>query len=341
MKTIKDQHFLFIVGETIDGRLSAGTISLGQQALALAGRLDCRAVAVLLGNRIGKAADQWSQMTGLPVIALENEHCRYPNPHLAASGLESLVNEYAPSAICFPHTVRACQAAATLAGRLWTPCITAVESVEKNAGTIVLKRSTHGGRLCATLATDRLPVVLTVMPGLFPGSTAALPSVSFPSVEIRTIESGDNRFVPQTMEMSAHSDQALEKARVVVAGGRGLGEAEAVDALEAVAGIFKNAAVGGSRGACDLGWLPHSRQIGETGRTVAPALYLACGISGAPQHLAGMRDAQTIVAIDTDSAAAILRQAHYAVIEDLKTFLPLLVERYQEKMTKGEPLEDR
>lgn len=341
MKTIKDQHPLLIVGETIDGRLSTGTKSLGQQALNLADRLDCRAVAVLVGDRIGKAADQWSRTIGLPIVSLETRHCRYPNPHLAALGLESMVKEYAPSAICFPHTMRACQAAATLAWHLGAPCITAVESIEKNAGTIVLNRSIHGGRLCATLSIDRLPVALTVMPGLFPGSAAAPPSTFSPSVEIRTIESGDDRFVPQSMEMSAHSDQALEKSRVVVAGGRGLGEAEAVDALEKAAEIFRNATVGGSRGACDLGWLPHSRQIGETGRTVAPALYLACGISGAPQHLAGMRDAQTVVAINTDGHAAILGQAHYAVIEDLRTFLPLLVERYQQKMTKGESHEDR
>ena len=237
--------------------------------------------------------------------------------------------------------MRACQAAATLARRLGVPCITAVESIEKNAETIVLKRSIHGGRHCATLAADRLPVVLTVMPGLFSDSTTTPPTDSYPSVEIRTFESRDDRFIPQSMELSVHADQALEKARVVVAGGRGLGEAEAVGTLETVADIFKNAAVGGSRGACDLGWLPHSRQIGETGRTVSPALYLACGISGAPQHLAGMRNAQTIVAINTDKTAAILRQAHYAVIEDLRTFLPLLVERYQRKMTKGETHEDR
>ena len=335
------QQTLFIVGETIDGQLSAGTQSLGRQTLKLAEQLECRTVAVLIGDRTGEAAERWSRNIGLPVITLENEQCRYPNPHLTASGLESLVKAYAPSAICFPHTMRACQAAATLAWRLGAPCITAVASIEKNAGTIVLKRSIHGGRLYATLAADRLPMVLTVMPGLFPGSTAAPPSDFAPSVEIRTIEIGDHRFVPQSMEISAHSDQALEKARVVVAGGRGLGDAEAVDALETVAEIFKNAAVGGSRGACDLGWVPHSRQIGETGRTVSPALYLACGISGAPQHLAGMRDAQTIVAINTDIAAAMLRQAHYAVIEDLRTFLPLLAERYQERMTKGETHEDR
>jgi len=336
-----DQKSLFIVGETIDGQLSVGTKSLGQQALKLAGQLGCRPVAVLFGDRMGKAADQWSRTTGLPVVALENEHCRFANPHLAASGLESLAKEYAPSAICFPHTMRACQTAATLAWRLGAPCVTAVEAVEKSNGTIVLKRSIHGGRLYATLAVEGSPVVLTVMPGLFAGSTAENPPASSPSVDIRTLESGDDRFIPLSMDRSTHSDQALEKARVIVAGGRGLGEAEAVDALEAVADMFKNAAVGGSRGACDLGWMPHSRQIGETGRSVAPALYLACGISGAPQHLAGMRDAQTIVAINTDSAAALLRQAHYAVIEDLRTFLPLLVERYQEITTKGEIHEDR
>lgn len=98
--------------------------------------------------------------------------------------------------------------------------------------------------------------------------------------------------------------------------------------------MFKSAAVGGSRGACDLGWLPLSRQIGETGRTVAPALYLACGISGAPQHLAGMQKSGTIVAVNTDPTAAIYHLAHYAVIDDLTVFLPVLRERYDRMRDK-------
>ena len=143
------------------------------------------------------------------------------------------------------------------------------------------------------------------------------------------------------MEAPAQREEDLENSQVIVAGGRGLGSAEQVEQLEKTAALFKNAAVGASRGACDMGWLPHSRQIGETGRTVAPDLYLACGISGAPQHLAGMRDAQTIVAVNTDSRAAIRGLAHYAVEEDLRTFLPLLRDRYEKKFTRGEADENR
>ena len=106
--------------------------------------------------------------------------------------------------------------------------------------------------------------------------------------------------------------------------------------LGTVAGMFKHAAVGASRGACDLGWLPHALQIGETGRTVSPALYLACGISGAPQHLAGMRESRTVVAVNTDPKAAICNLAHYTVIEDLTVFLPVLRERYDRMTDKGD-----
>ena len=121
-----------------------------------------------------------------------------------------------------------------------------------------------------------------------------------------------------------------------MAAGRGLKGPEHVGLLQAAAGIFKRSAVGASRGACDLGWLPHALQIGETGRTVSPALYLACGISGAPQHLAGMRESRTVVAVTTDPKAAVNNLANYAVTEDLTVFLPLLRERYDRMRDKGD-----
>jgi len=157
-----------------------------------------------------------------------------------------------------------------------------------------------------------------------------------PSVETRLLADTNHRFIPQGINRRKDTDQALERAQVVVSAGRGLKGPEYKGLLDAAAGMFKNAAVGGSRGACDLGWLPHSLQIGETGRTVSPALYLACGISGAPQHLAGMRESQTVVAVNTDPKAAICNLSHYAVIDDLTVFLPVLRERYDRMRNKGD-----
>ena len=326
---------VLVVGETIDGILSAGSRDLGKQARRMAGRFDGEPVGVLTGNGIEQVARSWSNTAGMPVIVLDHAQCRYPNPSITASAVEALVEECSPLAVCFPHNMRACQAAATLAWRIKAPCITAVDSLLVESNQVVLKRAVFGGKLSETVTTGNRPMVLTIMPGLF--SRSASPDVSdhAPSVETRLLTDTDHRFIPQGLNRRAHTDQVLEKAQVVVAAGRGLKGTEHKGLLDTAAAMFKNAAVGGSRGACDLGWLPHALQIGETGRTVSPALYLACGISGAPQHLAGMRESRTVVAVNTDPKAAIFNLAHYAVIDDLTVFLPILRERYDQMRDKG------
>ncbi len=323
---------IFFVGDTIDGQLSTGANSLGKQALSVAELIGGRPVGVLTGHGIDGVAHDWSAAFGMPVIVLDHVRFRFPNPPLIALGLVALLKAVSPGAVCFPHSMRACQAAATLAWRRNWTCVTAVEGISVVGGNVVLRRSIYGGKRVETILADDLPQCLTLMPGVCQGEDASASTEKSPSVEIRHLAVDEMRFRPQSISQLAHSDQRLKQAHVVVAGGRGLGGRDQIDMLERVAEMFQHAAVGGSRGACDLGWLPHTLQIGETGRTVAPALYLACGISGAPQHLAGMRGSQTIVAINTDAQSAIRNIAHYAVVEDLKTFLPLLRQRYEETM---------
>ena len=324
---------VFFVGDTIDGHLSAGASSLGKQAWSVAKVFSGRPIGVLTGHDIDKTARDWSQAVGMPVVVLDHVQFRYPNPPLSASGIALLLEAVSPAAVCFPHSMRASQAAAAVAWRCAWPCVTAVEGISKEGEEVMLRRSIYGGKLIESVSTGNLPLAFTLMPGAFPEGAASETPEEYPSVDTRHVPGTEERFIPRAMSRQSHADQKLEKAHVVVAVGRGLGEPEQLDFLEQVAEMFQHAAVGGSRGACDLGWLPHSLQIGETGRAVAPALYLACGISGAPQHLAGMRESQTIVAINTDAQAAIRNVAHYAVVEDLKTFLPLLRQRYDE--TRG------
>ncbi len=336
MQAKHDPCMILIVGETIDGQLSPGTKRLGRQAWQLAGLLGGRPHGVLTGDGIDTVAGKWSQMAGIDVTALDDHRLRFPNPAAGASALASIVAELHPSAVCFSHTMRACQAAATLARQLKTACVTAVEAISVDGHRTLLRRSIHGGKLLETVSPATRPFIVTLMPGAAAGSPPKAASGSEPTVTTRSVATTDDRCQPQSIHRQRLAASAVSKARVIVSGGRGLGGPEQIDMLKKVADLFKEAAVGGSRGACDLGWLPHSLQIGETGRTVAPSLYLACGISGAPQHLAGIQDAQTIVAVNSDPQAAIFSIAHYAVIEDLRSFLPLLLKRYAQTIAKGE-----
>ncbi|MEK6653864.1 MAG: electron transfer flavoprotein subunit alpha/FixB family protein, partial [Thermodesulfobacteriota bacterium] len=117
----------------------------------------------------------------------------------------------------------------------------------------------------------------------------------------------------------------LAAAEVIVSAGRGIGGEENIELLRRLASLFSRAAIGASRSVCDAGWLSCRYQIGQTGKTVSPRLYIACGISGALQHLAGMRGSQCIVAVNRDPQAAIFRVADVAVVEELVSFLPLLI----------------
>jgi electron transfer flavoprotein alpha subunit len=125
---------------------------------------------------------------------------------------------------------------------------------------------------------------------------------------------------------AVETEAALREAEVIVAAGRGIGSEETLDQIHRLAACFARSAVAGSRPLCDLGWLKYNRQVGQTGSTVRPKLYLACGISGAYQHIAGMKDSGFIVSINRDPQAAIGQWSDLRIEEDLKTFLPLLIE---------------
>lgn len=329
-----DRNFL-IVGESIEGVLSAGAKDLGKQALKMAAHFGANPLGILMGHENKDLAGNWAELGRIPVIFLDDPAFKYPNPHLAVSALLSIISEKNPLLIAFPHTLRASGTAAVLASKLKFPIVTGVESIQREGEGWVCTRSVLDGRLKQKVRVKKGPLVASFMPGIFSKETEeASPQKSL--VEIRHSDLKGEGFTAVSIEKPEVSDQRLEKATVVVSAGRGLGSEEKLPLLYQVADMFKNSAVGGSRVACDMGWFSYALQIGETGRSVAPALYLACGISGSPQHLAGIQEAQTVIAINTDIRAPMLNRAQYAVIEDLGVFLPLLRERFDELYNKGD-----
>ena len=122
-------------------------------------------------------------------------------------------------------------------------------------------------------------------------------------------------------------EDALEEAEIVVAAGRGIGEEENLSLVHSLAGVFRKGTVGCSKPICDLKWLPYSRQVGATGKIISPKLYLAAGISGSQQHLSGIKGAKWVIAINRDKNAVIFSVADFGIVEDLTTFIPILIEK--------------
>jgi len=187
-----------------------------------------------------------------------------------------------------------------------------------------LGRPIHSGRFIEEIVPKTPRVVVTVLPGAYRPCEETAGAAG----AVRVIEAVFTELPSQTLGTveSIHRDSALKDAEVIVSGGRGIRKRENVLLIKRLAALFPRSAIGASRSACDLGWFERKHQIGTTGQTVSPKLYIACGISGAFQHVSGMRGAQTIVAINTDRHAPIFQVAHYSIVEDLETFIPLLIE---------------
>jgi electron transfer flavoprotein alpha subunit len=235
---------------------------------------------------------------------------------------ERVAREIAPMAVLAGHTPAGADLAPRLAARLESGAAMGCVAVALESGRLLFTRPCYGGNVRETLSFTAAPAIATVKAGVGSATLDAarhgeIVRVAAPVIKPRA------RIVARERE-SADS-KSLEDAKIIVAGGRGLEGPEGFRVLEALADVL-GGAVGASRVPCDLGWCPHSWQIGLTGKTVTPDLYFAVGISGAGHHMAGCGNARTIVAINTDPQAAIFRDARFGVVGDYRRILPALIE---------------
>jgi len=198
---------------------------------------------------------------------------------------------------------------------------------------LVVKHPAYAGKVIATLRLTGSPAIVT----LRPGARAALEAPREARVESAQPASdpGASKVVVKEMIAGGGAKLDIGDAPVIVSGGRGLKSADNFRLVEDLAAAFGNAAVGATRAVTDDGWRPHSDQIGQTGRQVSPDLYVACGISGAIQHIAGMRNSRTIVAINKDKEAPIFKVADYGIVGDVIEILPVLTAAVKEARAKG------
>lgn len=207
-----------------------------------------------------------------------------------------------------------------IAARIGSPCGMDVTAADLVNGRIQAVRPIYAGKVLQTVVYTGTPV-LAVRPGAYPAVAAGKAG----SIIDATVPEFTNRLRVQPVKAAESTAVDITEARVIVAGGRGLGDPSRFDLLRDLAGAFGgDAAVGASRAVVDAGWIGHETQVGQTGKTVAPELYIAVGVSGAIQHLAGMRTSKVIVAINRDKDAPIFKVADYGIVGDLFEVLPVL-----------------
>jgi electron transfer flavoprotein alpha subunit len=230
--------------------------------------------------------------------------------------------ELEPEVVVAPGTDRGHEVLAHVAARLGVPLAANVVAAAADGDTLQLTRQRWGGSLLEEARLTGTPKLLTVAAH----AVVAQPTDVTTTTEEFTPTLGDEHFVVRVTRREEPSSGAvrLDTARVVVGGGRGVGSKEGFELLEELANLL-GGAVGGSRVVTNLGWRPHSDQVGQTGARIAPDLYIACGISGAIQHIVGCKAAKRILVINKDQSAPIVARADWAVIGDLHEIVPAIV----------------
>lgn len=318
-----------VIGEYFEGRILPVTYEIISFARMLRSMEPLGIEVIVPGRNVEEAARDLARRTGLHVTALEGRHFEFYNAEAYKAALVPVLSVKKPRYVCLPHTGRGCDLAPVLAVRLHASCITAVEGFHRINDAVTFSRSIFKGKFVMEVQAHVFPAVLTVLPGSFKDSEVSGPPGCSGSVEVIFAERGPQ--ITRTIGLITSSDERLNlaEADVIVSAGKGIGSEENLEIIRALASIFSKSAIGASRIMCDLGWLGHQHQVGVTGKTVAPRLYIACGISGAIQHVSGMRASQCIVAINKDPQASIFQVADIGIVEDLTTFIPLVLETHK------------
>jgi electron transfer flavoprotein alpha subunit len=312
---------IFIIAESDQGHITHETYELITFAQDLCrGRLS---IIILLDSNSEAQATEIAEKTGCDTIAVIGNQLDAYNSQSYCKAIMEILPENVPFYVCLAHTSMGYDLAPQLAIKLNAACITSVEKAHEG----IFSCSAYSGRFMVDIVPHTPSVVITVLTGVFPAFT--LQTHSPGSVKKIEVSTSQSRCKTIGYKESIHRDSRLNDAETIISAGRGVGKKDNISLLKDLAEVMPRSALGASRAVCDLGWLEYSHQIGATGRTVSPKLYIACGISGAVQHVSGMKGSQNIVAINTDPNAAIFHVAHYCITEDLTTFIPILLDEFK------------
>ena len=312
-------------GEARDGAVRPVAREAVAAATALAGTTGAVVEAVVLGGPgVGAEAAELGRVGARRVHVGEAESLGKYSPEAYTTLLARLVKGGDYDAVVFPASAMGRDLAPRLAARLGVGYAADCTGLEVENGSLVAIRPRYAGKVFARETFSARPAVVTVRGSAFPFQEGEGAAEMVP-LDV-ALDDADFGAVVREIRTGAAAKLDVGEAPVVISGGRGLREPANFKLLEDLAEAFGSAAVGASRAVVDAGWRPHGDQVGQTGKTVSPQLYFAIGISGAIQHLAGMRTAKYIVAINKDPEAPIFKVADYGIVGDLFEIVPRLTE---------------
>ncbi|MBQ3552459.1 MAG: FAD-binding protein [Clostridia bacterium] len=327
-RDIKDYHGVWVFAEQRDGNVMSTTFELLGEGRLLADKLGVELCAVLLGYKTEGMASTLGAWGADKVIAVDNELlCNYTTDAYA-NVITKLVESRMPEIFLIGATTIGRDLAPRLSARLYTGLTADCTKldIDEETHNLLQTRPAFGGNVMATIVTpNHRPQMATVRPGVMkkapwnPAKKAVIEyvDIAIAKDDIRT------RIVETVRELKQQVN--LIEADIIVSGGRGVGSAEGFVLIEKLAEAF-GGVVGASRAAVEAGYITADHQVGQTGKTVRPKIYVACGISGAIQHLAGMQNSGCIIAINKDADAPIFKVADYGIVGDLHKVIPILID---------------
>ena len=319
---------VWVYAETVDGAPRPVVLELLTRARGLG-----EAEAVAFGPGASSAVARLGEYGARTVFVHEDPAFRDVLAQPAVDALASLVATHQPSLLLFGMTYEGRDVAARLSARLGAALIASVTEIDQGGGGWTVKSPVFGGTLLVTTrARGQGPALILVRPKAFAAEPAAGPA---PRVELLRDPVRADKAAARVLkrEIEAAAGPKLEDASIIVSGGRGMGGPENFKILDDLAEAL-GAAVGASRAVVDAGWKPYAMQIGQTGKTVKPSVYIACGISGAMQHTVGMKGAKTIIAINKDPDAPIFKIADLGVVGDVQKIVPQLTQEVRARKAR-------
>jgi electron transfer flavoprotein alpha subunit len=312
--------------ETRENKIKAAGFETASEAIKLSKELQCDYEVLLIGDSVSGLANELGAYGVSKIITAEDSRLKMYSTSAYAKIIAEAAKQKGFDVILLSATSMGKDLGPRVSGKLDARLASDITELNSESGNIIASRPVYAGKAYIDIKLNSDIKMYSLRPNVF---KAEKTDAATPSVEKLNVELNDSDFSVQVKEIKVSNEKLdVAEANIIVSGGRGLRGPENYHLVEELAQVL-GAGVGASRAVVDAGWRPHSEQVGQTGKTVSPSLYIAVGISGAIQHLAGMSSSKCIVAINKDKDAPIFSVADYGIVGDVFEIIPALTEEFK------------